>query len=62
MQNYLYYHDLAKPADDKGKIKAQGSLGIDFTDRYGLFLTGEYGLGDDDKEEYNVGLSVKVTF
>ena len=56
------YHNLAKPSDDKGEMKIQGSMGIDLKERYGLYLTGEYGIGDKEKEEYNVGLGLKVTF
>ena len=56
------YHDLAKPSDDKGEMKVQGSLGIDLIERYGLYVTGEYGIGDKEKEEYNIGLGLKVTF
>jgi hypothetical protein len=56
------YHKLAKPADDKGKIKTGGMIGVELQDRYGIFLTGEYGTGNDGKEDYKVGVSFKASF
>ena len=56
------YHNLAKPSDDKGEMKVQGSVGIDLMERYGLYITGEYGIGDKEKEEYNIGIGFKMTF
>ena len=56
------YHNLAKPSDDKGEMKVQGSVGIDLMEKYGLYITGEYGIGDKEKEEYNIGIGFKMTF
>ena len=56
------YHKLAKPADDKGKIKTSVMAGVELKDRYGVFVTGEYGIGNSNKEDYKVGLSFKASF
>jgi hypothetical protein len=56
------YHKLAKPADDKGKIKTGGMIGVELQDKYGVFFTGEYGTGNDGKEDYKVGVSFKASF
>ena len=56
------YHKLAQPAEDKGKIKTGGMIGVELKDRYGIFLTGEYGAGNDNKEDYKVGVSFKAAF
>ncbi|WP_371926421.1 autotransporter outer membrane beta-barrel domain-containing protein [Sebaldella sp. S0638] len=56
------YHKLAKPAEDKGKIKTNGMVGVEVKDRYGIFVTGEYGIGNSNKEDYKVGLSLKAVF
>ena len=55
-------HKLAKPADDKGKIKTTAMVGVELKDRYGVFVTGEYGIGNGNKEDYKVGLSFKASF
>ncbi|MCP1224737.1 autotransporter domain-containing protein [Sebaldella sp. S0638] len=56
------YHKLAQTAEDKGKIKTGGTIGVELKDRYGIFLTGEYGAGNDNKEDYKVGVSFKAAF
>ena len=56
------YHKLAQTAEDKGKIKTNGVIGVELKDRYGIFLTGEYGMGNDSKEDYKVGVSFKASF
>jgi hypothetical protein len=56
------YHKLAQSADDKGKIKTGGMIGVELQDRYGIFLTGEYGTGNDSREDYKVGVSFKASF
>ena len=56
------YHNLAKAADDTGTVKTSGMLGVEVEDRYGIFVTGEYGIGNDNKEDYKVGVSLKAVF
>ncbi len=56
------YHELAKPAEDKGKIKTSGYAGVELKGAYGVYVTGEYGIGDDNQEDYKIGLSLKAVF
>ena len=56
------YHELAKPAEDKGKIKTSGYAGVELKGAYGVYVTGEYGIGDDNQEDYKIGLSLKASF
>jgi hypothetical protein len=56
------YHDLAKPSEDKGKIKTSGYAGVELKGTYGIYITGEYGRGQDNQEEYKVGISLKAVF
>ncbi|MCP1222966.1 autotransporter domain-containing protein [Sebaldella sp. S0638] len=56
------YHKLAQPAEDKGRIKTTASVGVEVNDRYGIFLNGEYGMGNANKEDYKVGISFKAAF
>jgi hypothetical protein len=55
------YYSLAKPADEKGKFKTNGLVGVELKERYGIYVTGEYGIGKDD-EDYKVGISFKAAF
>ena len=56
------YHKLAKPADDKGQLRTKASIGVEIEDRYGVFLTGEYKLGEHDQDEYRAGVTLKAVF
>ncbi len=56
------YHELAKTAEDKGKIKTSGYAGVELKGKYGVYVTGEYGIGDDDQEDYKIGVSLKAIF
>ena len=56
------YHNLAKPAEDKGKIKTSGYAGVELKGAYGVYVTGEYGIGNDGQEDYKIGLSLKASF
>ena len=56
------YHSLAKPTEDKGKIKTSGYAGVELKGVYGVYVTGEYGLGNDGQEDYKIGLSLKASF
>ena len=56
------YHKLAKPADDKGKIKTSVMAGVELKDRYGVFVTGEYGIGNSDQDDYRAGVTLKAVF
>ncbi len=56
------YHNLQKPDDENGMFKAIGSLGMEVTDRYGIFLTGEYGIGSSSQDDYRAGVLLKAVF
>ena len=56
------YHDLSKPEDEKGMFRTRAVLGIEAEDRYGIFMTGEYGIGNSEKDEYRVGVTLKAVF
>ena len=56
------YHKLAKPEDEKGTLRTRASIGIEAKDRYGIFLSGEYGVGNNNEDDYKVGLTLKAVF
>ncbi|MBP9477726.1 MAG: autotransporter domain-containing protein [Sebaldella sp.] len=56
------YHELAKAAEDKGRIKTSGYAGVELKETYGIYVTGEYGIGQDNQEDYKVGVSLKAMF
>ena len=56
------YHDLAKPEDENGRFSTKLIFGAEVQDRYGVFLTGEYGIGNSDQEDYRAGLTLKAVF
>ena len=56
------YHKLAKVSEDKGMVKVNVSGGIEFKERYGIYVTGEYAAGNDDREDYKVGVTLKASF
>ena len=56
------YHKLAKPADDKGQLRTKASIGVEIEDRYGVFVTGEYKLGEHNQDEYRAGVTLKAVF
>ena len=56
------YYNLAKPAEDKGRFKVRGLAGIDLKERYGVYITGEYGKGEKSQSDYKLGLSLKAEF
>ena len=56
------YHELAKAAEDKGRIKTSGYAGVELKETYGIYITGEYGIGQDKQEDYKIGVSLKAMF
>ncbi len=56
------YHDLSKPEDEKGTFRTRAALGAEVEDRYGIFLTGEYGIGNSDQDDYRAGVTLKAVF
>ncbi|MCP1224273.1 autotransporter domain-containing protein [Sebaldella sp. S0638] len=56
------YHKLSKPEEEKGTFRARASVGVEVTDRYGVFVTGEYGVGNKDQDDYKVGITLKAVF
>ena len=56
------YHELSKPQNDKGKVTTKASIGVEVEDRYGIFLTGDYSLGQHNQDEYRAGVTLKAVF
>ncbi len=56
------YHDLSKPMDEKGAFRSRASIGVEVENRYGIFLTGEYVVGNDNQDDYRAGVSLKAVF
>ena len=56
------YHKLSKPEDEKGTFRTRAALGVEVADRYGIFLTGEYNLGNDEQDGYRAGITLKAVF
>ena len=56
------YHKLSKPQDEKGAFRTRAALGMEVEDRYGVFITGEYVTGNNDKEDYRAGVTLKAVF
>ncbi len=56
------YHDLSKPEDEKGTFRTRAAIGAEVEDRYGIFLTGEYGIGNSDQDDYRAGVTLKAVF
>ena len=56
------YHNLSKPEKEKGTLRTRAELGVEIEDRYGIFLTGEYGVGNSDRDDYRAGVTLKAVF
>ena len=56
------YHKLAKPQDEKGIFRTKAAIGLEIEDRYGIFLTGEYAAGNDNEDNYRMGVTLKAVF
>ena len=56
------YHKLSKPEDEKGTFRTRAAIGAEVEDRYGIFLTGEYGIGNSDQDDYRAGVTLKAVF
>jgi hypothetical protein len=56
------YHKLSKPEDEEGAFRGKASIGVEVENRYGIFITGEYVTGSNDKEDYRAGVSLKAVF
>ena len=56
------YHKLAKPDEENGAFRGGVSLGIEAEDRYGIFLTGEYKIGNKEQDDYRAGITLKAVF
>ena len=54
--------DLGKSVEDKGKFVTNGVLGLEYQDRYGIFVTGKYKTAGNDEEDYQVGVNFKASF
>ena len=56
------YHKLSKPQDEEGTFKTRANLGFEVADRYGIFLNGEYSIGNNDQDDYRAGVILKAVF
>ena len=56
------YNDLAKPEDENGRFSTKLIFGAEVQDRYGVFLNGEYSIGDHSQEDYRAGVLLKTVF
>ncbi len=56
------YHRLAKPEDENGQLKTQVLAGVEIEDRFGIFVTGEYKIAGDGKNDYRAGVNLKAAF
>ncbi len=56
------YHKLAKPEDEKGTFRTKASVGVEIEDRYGIFVTGDYSVGNGNQDDYRVGVTLKAVF
>ena len=53
---------MAKPEEENGQFRTRASLGFEAADRYGVFLNGEYSIGDHGQDEYRAGMTLKAVF
>ena len=58
----MQYYDLPKPEEEGGVFRTRASVGVEVKDRYGIFLTGEYGAGDNSQDEYRTSIILKAVF
>jgi hypothetical protein len=56
------YYNLAKPAEEKGTFRTRAVIGIEAEDRYGIFINGEYRIGEKKEDDYRAGLTLKAVF
>ncbi|MCP1226046.1 autotransporter domain-containing protein [Sebaldella sp. S0638] len=56
------YHNLAKAQEEKGLFKTRAIIGTEIEDRYGIFLNGEYSMGERNQSDYKVGVMLKAVF
>ena len=56
------YYKLSEPEEEKGTFRTKAAVGIEAKDRYGIFLTGEYGIGNNNQDDYRAGLTMKAVF
>ena len=56
------YHNLAKPEEENGRLRTKVVIGTEIEDRYGIFLTGEYSIGEHSQDDYRAGVTLKAVF
>ena len=56
------YYKLSKPEEEKETFRTKSSFGVEVEDKYGVFITGEYGTGGDSKDDYRTGITLKAIF
>ena len=56
------YHKLVKPEKSEGQIRTKAMIGVEAKDRYGIFLTGDYKVSNDNQDDYRVGVTLKAVF
>ena len=56
------YYKRTKQEEEKGTFRTKASFGVEVEDKYGIFITGEYGTGGDNKDDYRTGITLKAIF
>ena len=56
------FHYLAESEEENGMVKTSAYFGVESHEKYGVYVTGEYGIGDNSKEDYKLGVVLKATF
>ena len=56
------YYKLSKSEEEKETFRTKSSFGVEVEDKYGVFITGEYGTGGDSKDDYRTGITLKAIF
>ena len=56
------YHKLSKPEENRGVVKTKAIIGTEIENRYGIFLTGEYSIGNNNEDDYRAGVTLKAVF
>ena len=53
---------FTKEITSESLVKIYEKLGIELKERYGIYVTGEYGMGNDDRNDYKAGITLKAVF
>ena len=56
------YYKLGKPEEEEGRFRTKAIFGVEIEDRYGIFINGEYSIGNKKQEDYRAGVTLKAVF